>query len=72
MRRIALVAAMFAACWSSGCATSVPLTGKGRRPADADGRPEGPIPRFARDAVPDAVMLQDQLGSGYRDSPIGP
>jgi hypothetical protein len=71
MRRIALVAAMFAAGWSQGCATGIPLAGPGRRPTAADDAP-APGRRFARDAVPDAVMLHDQLDSGYRDSPIVP
>jgi hypothetical protein len=26
--------------------------------------------RFSREAVPDSVMLRDQIGSGYRDSTV--
>ena len=28
--------------------------------------------RFSRDAVPDSVMLRDQIDTGYRDTPAPP
>lgn len=37
------------------------------RPAGPDAGP--PAGRYARQAVPDAVMLPDQAGSFYRDTP---
>lgn len=71
MRRIALAAALLTAGWAPGCATGIPLAGPGRHPAaSADG--PAPARRFARDAVPDAVMLHDRIDPGYHDSPIVP
>lgn len=74
MRRIATPSLSLAALLACGCASGrlprnvypdpAVLPASGALPADAP-----PVPRLAREAVPDSVMLRDQIGSQYQDSP---
>lgn len=63
-RRLAGIAALAAALVLPGCSS---LSGRSAR-AKAE-EPQAPTGRYAREAVPDAVMLPDQSGSFYRDAP---
>ena len=71
MRRIARLACLALPLALCGCRSI--NTPWATRTVEHPDRPlEEPEVRTARDAVPDAVMLRNQTGSGYVDSPVGP
>lgn len=66
-RRIAWIVPVVGALMLMGC-SSMGRRGAGTTPLAAE--PEtAPPGRFAREAVPNSVMLQNQAGSFYRDTP---